>query len=101
MSQKESFTVNRLLSLTGIFGSILVFAVILYVAYLPGRPSAVDQETAEKRKQTADEARAAGLAKITGYEVIDSEAGLVRIPIEEAMDLTVMEYNNRSGSENN
>lgn len=92
MSQKESFTVNRLLSLAGIIGVILVFAVILYVAYLPGRPSAVDYKVAEKRKQDADEARAAGQAKITGYEVVDAEAGLVRIPIEEAMDLTVVEY---------
>ena len=92
MSQKESFTVNRLLSLTGIVGVILVFAVILYVAYLPGRPPAVDYKVAEKRKQDADETRAAGQAKITGYEVIDADAGLVRIPIDEAMDLTVVEY---------
>lgn len=92
MSQKESFTVNRLLSLAGIIGVILVFAVILYVAYLPGRPPAVDYKVAEKRKQDADETRAAGQAKITGYEVIDADAGLVRIPIDEAMDLTVVEY---------
>lgn len=92
MSPKESFTVNRLLSLTSIAGIILVFAVIMYVAYLPGRPPAVDYKVAEERKQNADEARAAGQAKITAYEVVDAEAGLVRIPIEEAMDLTVVEY---------
>ena len=92
MSQKESFTVNRLLSLAGIVGVILVFAVILYVAYLPGRPPAVDYKVAEERKQNADETRAAGQAKITGYEVVDAEAGLVSIPIDDAMDLTVVEY---------
>lgn len=91
MSQKESFTVNRILSLIGIFGAMFVFAVILYVAYLPARPSAIDREVAEKRKQDADEARAAGLAKITSYEM-NAGSGLVRIPIKEAMDLTVMEY---------
>lgn len=92
MSQTESFKIDRLLSLTGVVGAILIFAVILYVAYLPGRPLAVDQEAHEKRRQKANEARAAGLAKITGYEVIDAEAGLGRIPIEEAMELTVIEY---------
>ena len=101
MSQTESFRVDRLLSLTGAVGAILVFAVILYVAYLPGRPPAVDYKVAEERKQTADEARAAGLAKITGYELIDADAGLVRIPIEEAMDSTVMEYKDGSRVVNN
>ena len=92
MSQTEPSKVNHLLSVTGIVGTILVFAVILYVAYLPGRPPAVDYQAAENRKQIADEARAAGLAKINGYEVIDAEAGLVSIPIEEAMNSTVEAY---------
>ena len=101
MSQKESFRVNRLVSLTCIVGAILVFALILYVAYLPGRPPPINYKIAEARKQNADEARAAGLAKITGYEVIDKKSGLVRIPIEEAMNLTVMEYNDNSKGLNN
>ena len=92
MSQTEPSKVNRLLSLIGIVGTILVFAVILYVAYLPGRPSAVGYEVAEQRKQTADETRAAGLAKITRYETIDAEAGIVSIPIEDAMNSTVDAY---------
>lgn len=92
MSQTESFTVSKLLSLAGIIGTILVFAVVLYVAYLPARPPAVDQKQSEERKQAADEARVAGLAKISGYEVIDKEAGVARIPIEDAIDLTLSEY---------
>lgn len=91
MTQKESFSINRLLSLAGIFGSILVFAVILYVAYLPGLPPAVDHEVGEKRKQTADEARAAGQAKLTGY-VKNKDTGAIQIPIELAMSLTISDY---------
>ena len=59
---------------------------------MPARPPAVDKEVSEKRLQTANEARAAGLAKITGFEVIDPETGIVRVPIEEAMDLIIAEY---------
>ena len=92
MSLKESSTANQLLSLAGIAGVILVFAVVLYVAYLPGRPPAIDRQQGEARRQAADEAHAAGLAKIIGFEVIDTEAGTVRIPIETAMDLTVKAY---------
>lgn len=100
MSQQEPFKVNRLLSLIGIVGTILVFAVILYAAYLPGRPPVVDYKIAEKRKQAADETRAEGLAKITSYEVIDAETGLVRIPINEAMNLTVEAYSASENSKN-
>ena len=92
MSRTESLKINRLLSLAVIFGTFLIFAVILYVAYLPGRPAAVDQQVHEERRQKADEARASGLAKINGYEVIDEEAGVVRIPIEEAIDMTMAKY---------
>ncbi len=92
MSQTEPSKANSLLSLAGIVGVILIFAVILYVAYLPGRPPAVDYKIAENRRLAADETHAAGLAKIIAYEVIDAETGSVRIPIEEAMVLTVESY---------
>ena len=92
MSQSELSTGNRLLSLVGIIGAILVFAVIFFVAYLPSRPAPVDQAVNEARQAKADEARAAGLAKLSSYEVIDAEAGVVRIPIEEAMAATVAAY---------
>ena len=92
MSQSELSPSSRLLSLTGIIGAILVFAVILFVAYLPSRPTAVDQAVNDARQAKADEARAAGVAKLTGYEVINEEAGTVRIPIQDAMDQTVAAY---------
>ena len=66
--------------------------MILFVAYLPSRPAAVDQAVNEARQATADEARAAGVAKLTSFEVIDEEAGTVRIPIQDAMELTVAAY---------
>jgi hypothetical protein len=92
MSQSELSPSSRLLSFTGIIGAILVFAVILFVAYLPSRPAPVDQAVNEARQATADESRAAGAAKLTGFEIIDADAGIVRIPIEDAMDATVVAY---------
>ena len=93
MSQSELSTSNRLLSLVGIIGAILVFAAILFVAYLPSRPDPVDQAVNEARQAKADETRAAGVAKLTAFEVIDADAGTVRIPIADAMDSTVAAYN--------
>mgnify|MGYP000279264867 CR=1 FL=1 len=92
MSQSELSNSSRLLSFAGIIGALLVFAVIFYVADLSNSASAVDQVANEARQAKADEARAAGAAKLAGYEVIDAEAGVVRIPIEEAMAATVAAY---------
>ncbi|HAQ58752.1 MAG TPA: hypothetical protein DEA16_04065 [Opitutae bacterium] len=92
MSQPELSTSSRLLSLVGIIGAILAFGAILFVAYLPSRPDPIDQAINEERQAKADEARAAGVAKLVGFEVIDAEAGTVRIPIEDAMDSTVAGY---------
>ena len=94
MSQQELSPSSRLLSLVGIIGAILVFAAILFVAYLPSRPVPVDQVANQARQAKADEARAAGVAKLAGFEVIDAESGTVRIPIADAMDSTVATYKN-------
>ena len=94
MSQSELSPSSRLLSLVGIIGAILVFAAILFVAYLPSRPDPVDQTANETRQAKADEARAAGVAKLNGFEVIDADKGTVRIPIADAMDSTVAAYKN-------
>lgn len=92
MSQSEVSTTNRLFTFIGGIGAILIFAIILYVAYLPNRPSPVDQAVNDARQAKADEARAAGLSKLSGYTVINAEAGTVRIPINQAMEQTVAEY---------
>jgi hypothetical protein len=92
MSDSEVSSCSRLLSFTGAVGAILVFALILYVAYLPNRPAPVDQQANEARQAAADKARADGIAKLNGLAVVNEQAGKVRIPIDDAMQLTVAAY---------
>ena len=92
MSESEVSSSNLLLSFVGAVGAILVFALILYVAYLPNRPAPVDQQAYEARQIAADKARADGNAKLNGLAVINAESGSVRIPIADAMELTVAAY---------
>jgi hypothetical protein len=93
MSQSEVSQGNRLFTFMGGIGAILIFAFILFIAYLPNRPEPVDQAVNDARQAKADEARAAGLSKLNGYAVINAEAGTVRIPLKKAMELTVAKYN--------
>ncbi len=92
MSETEISKSNFLFTFLGSLGAILIFVLIIFIAYLPNRPAPVDAEIAAQRQATADEARAAGKSKLEGYEVLNQEAGTVRVPIEAAMELTVKTY---------
>ena len=93
MSKTQISKSNTFLTFLGCLGALLVFVLIIFVAYLPNRPERVDAQVYATRQAKADESRAAGVQKLTNYELIDAEAGTARIPIEEAISLTIASYN--------
>ena len=98
MAEKNISLSNFWLSFLGTVGALAIFALILFVAYLPNRAEPVDAQVAEERRQNADETIAAGNAKLEGYAVVNAETGTVRIPIEQAMELTLRDYNSAERS---
>ena len=97
MSETQISKSNSLLTFLGCLGAFLVFVLIIFIAYLPNRPEAVDAQLSAARQAKADESRAAGIQKLTNYELINAEAGIARIPIEEAMSLTIARYKRGQG----
>lgn len=92
MSSSTPAFLNRSFTFIGALGAILIFAVIIYIAYLPNRADRVDAAVVADRQAKADEARAAGVAKLNGFAVVNKETGTVRIPIELAKELTLYQY---------
>ena len=92
MPETQTSKSNILLTFLGCLGAFLVFVLIIFIAYLPNRPERVDAQVYATRQAKADESRAAGVQKLTNYELIDAEAGTARIPIEEAISLTIAGY---------
>ncbi len=76
----------------GSIGAILIFALVIYIAYLPNRPAPIDAAANAERQIKADEARAAGRAKVAEFAV--AADGTVRIPVDQAMELVLREYRN-------
>ena len=97
MSKAKISKSNTFLTFLGCLGAFLVFVLIIFIAYLPNRPERVDAQVYATRQAKADESRAAGIQKLTNYELIDAEAGIVRIPIEDAISLTIASYNSGQG----
>ncbi|CAI8277621.1 MAG: Uncharacterised protein [Opitutia bacterium UBA7350] len=92
MSSSTPAFLNRSFTFIGALGAILIFAAILYVAYLPNRAERVDAAVIAERQAKADEARASSIAKLNGFALVNKEAGTVRIPIELAKELTLHNY---------
>ncbi|PXA05030.1 hypothetical protein DDZ13_03440 [Coraliomargarita sinensis] len=88
----QSSSKSFLPTFLGSLGAILIFALIIFLAYLPHRPEPIDQAAAEERQAKADQARAEGIAKISKYAVKGD--GSVQIPVDAAMDLVIEDYNN-------
>ena len=97
MSEAKITKSNTFFTFLGCLGAFLVFLLIIFIAYLPNRPERVDAQVYATRQAKADESRAAGIQKLTNYELIDAEAGIVRIPIEDAISLTIASYNSGQG----
>ena len=92
MAHSEHTTRSRLLTFVGAFGALLIFALLLLIAYIPNRPAAVDAQINANRKAKAAESIAQGKAKLSGYALVDADKQQVRIPIERAMLVTVENY---------
>jgi hypothetical protein len=83
-------------------GVFAVFLVLLQIARSPATPVAnaanVPAEdlwkfSAEGRKARLTEIRTAAQATATGYAWIDKDAGVVLLPVDRAMQLTIDELN--------
>ena len=75
-------------------GGFLIFAVIVAIVYLPNRAEPLPQgtKTPEERAAILRELRAREAASANSYGWVDQTKGIVRIPIERAMQLTVEDY---------
>lgn len=82
-----------LLTLAAIVVGFGIFAVILFIAYLPEKPAAIQADnstlTPAERLARLNEMRAKEHAAATSYGWVDQEKRIVRIPVNEAVRLTV------------
>jgi len=81
------------LTAIAVVGGFLIFVLILVIAYLPNKAAPLPEgtKTPEERAAILRELRAKEVAGATTYGWLDQPKGVVRIPIERAMQLTIEE----------
>lgn len=89
---KEPSDRQLLFSAIGIIGFILIFVLILIIAYVPNRPEKVDLNRAAERSALLAENKAKQRNLASTYSWVNKEEEIVRIPLEVAKSLIVSEY---------
>ncbi|MDX2111251.1 MAG: hypothetical protein SFY80_13535 [Verrucomicrobiota bacterium] len=92
-SAEEPSDSRTLFSAIAWVGVILIFVFIVWVAYLPNRPGPIDQAVIDRRIAIRKKVAAEQHTAISTYGWVDQGKGIVRLPIEEAMSITIQRLN--------
>ena len=86
---KGSFTATLLAAV----GGFSIFLIILVIAYLPNKaaPAGDGMKTPAERKAALAELRGKEQTAATTYGWVDKDKGVVRLPLERAVELTIQE----------
>jgi len=84
---------GSLLTVAAAVGGFAIFALIVFIAYLPKKPDPLPDgvRTPAQRTAALTELRAKEKAAATTYGWADQANGVVRIPVDEAVKITIKE----------
>jgi hypothetical protein len=94
MSDQRTHSAPLITILTVLAGFAL-FAVIVHYLYVPRQTGAFTDDgmhTAEFRKKNLAELHAKQAKQAASYAWVDQKAGVVQLPLDVAMELTVKQY---------
>jgi len=95
MSDNASSPKNFWVTLAAIIGGFAIFLLILFIAYLPQAPAPLPEgsKTPAERATLLSDLRAKEKAAVSTYGWVDQATGVVRLPTDRAVELTIKELN--------
>ena len=82
-------------------GSLLIVYALVKVMQHYTRPLPVNQARIEERKKLRTEQTAAETDAVNNYGWVDQAKGIVRLPVTNAVELTIKEYRNPAAARSN
>ena len=92
---------TRLCLLVAIVGTFLIVAGLVYTMRRYTQPPPIDQNRIAERKKFLTEVQSASAEGLNNYAWVDQGKGLIRLPITNAMELTIREYQNPAAARSN
>jgi len=86
---------------TAIAGTFLLMAILIWAMYHYTRPDDLDAARVQERYRLLEEVRAADAQLQGHYAWRDRDKGLVILPIERALELTLQEWQNPAAARSN
>jgi hypothetical protein len=87
--------------LTGILGSLLIVAALVWAMQRYTQPPPLGEDRIAVRKKALADLRAAEASELESYGWVDQTKGVVRLPINEAMKLALREWQNPAAARSN
>jgi hypothetical protein len=84
-----------LITVFAIFGMFALFLLLIKLAYLPKQAGVYAGDgvrTPEQRRAVLAELQAKQMKQAASYGWVDQKAGVVQLPIDRAIELTVQQY---------
>ena len=84
-----------LISIIAVFVLFALFLAVVYYVYVPRQTGAFADDgihTADQRKKTLADMRAKQEQQAKSYAWVDQKAGVVQLPLDRAVELTVQRY---------
>ena len=82
-------------------GTFFIVAALVYVMHSYTQPPPLDQARIQERKKALADVRAANADALENYAWLDQGKGQLRLPITNAMLLTIREYQNPVAARSN
>ena len=102
ISRQPSLEAARLTaSVIGILGTFLVVALLVLAMRHYTQPAPVGANRVEERYKFLQEQRAADARTLTEYDWQDKDKGIVRLPVQRAVELTLQEWQNPGAARSN
>ena len=85
----------------GVLGTFLLVALLVLAMRHYTRPAPVGANRVEERFKFLQDQRAADAKALNEYDWTDKEKGIVRLPVQRAMELTLQEWQNPAAARSN
>ena len=85
----------------GIVGTFLIVALLVLAMRHYTRPAPVGANRIEERYKFLQDQRAADAKALNEYDWVDKDKGIVRLPVQRALELTLQEWKNPAAARSN